>query len=104
MGQLVDFLYSQRFQYVTLAAQLTLLELPNLLVLLTWIQGKETPEKVVAMASSVEELIATLGRPNALAQATAVREQAAQALAGWSHARYLVESGNIDRLLERSAL
>ena len=52
----------------------------------------------------MEALLAHLGRPHALAQATAVREQAAQALAGWSHARFIAESENIDRLLERGDL
>src|SRR5262245_18986727 len=50
------------------------------------------------------ELISVLGRPQALAQAIAVRVQAAQALAGWSHIRYLAESQNIDRLRERGNL
>ncbi len=104
MEQLVRFLYGQRFQDATLAAQLTLLELPNVLALLAWIPGKEAPEQVVDVANKVEELLAPLGRPHALTQATAVREQAAQTLGEWSHARYLAESGNIDRLLERGEL
>src|SRR5262249_31764581 len=51
-----------------------------------------------------ETLLARMGRPHALAQATAVRVQAAQALVEWSHALYLAESQNIDRLLERGDL
>ena len=104
MEQLVDFLYEQQFQDATLAAQLTLLELPNVLAVLAWLQETALPEKVVAVAASVEALLARLGRPHALAQATAVRAQAAQALAGWSHARFIAESENIDRLLERGDL
>jgi tetratricopeptide (TPR) repeat protein len=104
MEQLVHFLYRQLSQDATLAAQLTLLELPNVLALLAWIQGKEAPEQVVAVANRVEELLARLGRPHALAQATAVREQAARALGEWSHAGFLAESGKIDRLLERGEL
>jgi hypothetical protein len=52
----------------------------------------------------VEDLLAYLGRPHTLAQAIAVRVQAAQALAGWSRTRYLAESANINRLLERGDL
>src|SRR5262249_2609157 len=104
MEQLVVFLYEQRFQDTALAAQLTLLELPNLLAVLAWLQETALPEQVVALAARVETLFANLGRPHALAQATAIRAQSAQALAGWSHARFLAESEHIDRLLERGDL
>src|SRR5262249_55974639 len=85
MEQLVDFLYRQRFQDGTLAAQLTRLELPNILAVLVWLQETALPEKVVAVAVNVETLLAHLGRPHALAQAVAVRAQAAQALGEASH-------------------
>src|SRR5262249_11670822 len=65
MEQLVDFLYRQRFQDATLAAQLTLLELPNILAVLAWLQETALPEKVVEVATSVEALLAPLGRPHA---------------------------------------
>src|SRR5262249_156497 len=86
------------------AAQLTLLELPNVLAVLAWLQETALPEKVVEVATRVEALLARLGRPQALAQAIAVRIQAIQALAGWSHIRYLAASQNIDRLRERGDL
>jgi tetratricopeptide (TPR) repeat protein len=104
MMQLVYFLYEQQSQDATLARQLTLLELPNMLAALTWLQETALPEKVVGVATRVEALLAYLGRPHALAQATAVRAQAAQALAGWSHARCTAEGEDIDRLLERGDL
>ena len=53
--------------------------------------GDSAPEQVVGVAACVEGLLAFLGRPHALAQATAVRAQAAQALTGWSHARFNAE-------------
>jgi tetratricopeptide (TPR) repeat protein len=49
-------------------------------------------------------LVASLGRPQALARATRVREKAAQQLEAWSHASYLSEASHIDRLLERGDL
>jgi tetratricopeptide (TPR) repeat protein len=104
MMQLVYFLYEQQSQDATLARQLTLLELPNMLATLTWLQETALPEKVVGVATRVEALLAYLGRPHALTQATAVRAQAAQALAGWSHARCTAEGEDIDRLLERGDL
>ena len=61
-----------------------------------------TRVRVVMVATCVEALLAPLGRPHTLAQATAVRARAAQALAGWSHVRCGTESEHIDRLLERA--
>jgi len=104
MSQLTRFLYEQHFKDAELSARLTLLELLNLMALLQWIQDKATPEDVVGLAQRVEALLANLGRPQAFMQATRVREQAAQDLLEWSHARYLTESANIDRMLERGDL
>ena len=56
------------------------------------------------LADSVERLVANLGQPQALAAATRLREQAAQRLGDWSHARFTTESATIDRLLERGDL
>ncbi len=104
MTQLTNFLYKQWFKDTNLAAQLTLLELPNLLALLVWIQDRATPEGVVGLAGSVEQLLAPLGRPQALAQVTSVRERAAQALGEWSHARFEAERYSIERLLDSGDL
>src|SRR5205823_3157812 len=91
--RLINFLYEQRDQDALFAAQLTPLELPNLLAVLAWLQETALPEKVVGVAIKVEALLARLGRPHALAQATAIRAQAAQALAGWSRATFNAEGG-----------
>lgn len=104
VAQLLGYLDGEQFKDARLARQLTLLELPNLLAMLDWLQPRWPPELIVSLASSVERLVAVLGRPQALARATRVREQAAQTLGDWSHARYLSEGSNIDRLLERGDL
>jgi len=101
---LTKSLYEEQFKDARLASQLTLLELPNLLAMLDWIQARWPPERVVELAHDVEQLVEELGRPQALARAMRVREQVAQKLGAWSHARYLAESAQIDRLLERSDL
>src|SRR6185369_10223871 len=72
------------------AAQLTLLELPNLLEMIAWSLGRRAAERVVELAGQVETLVANLGRPQALAQ--------------WSHARYLAETAAIERMTERGDL
>ena len=100
MKLLTGFLYQQQFQDAELAARSTLLELPNLMAMLRWLQEKATSEEIIAVATSVESLLSTLGQPQALAYAAKVRERAAQGLGGWGHARHIAEISNIGRLLE----
>ena len=104
MRGLTAWLDRQQFQDAQLAAQLTLLELPNLLALLAWAQGALTPEELVSLAGSVESLLALLGRPQALAHATRVREQAAHRLGAWGHAQFESLVQGIDRMLEQGRL
>ena len=105
MAQLTGYLYQEAQTDAQLAAQLTLLELPNLLAMLEWASASDwSPERVVGLAQQVERLVADLGRPQALAVATRAREQAAHKLVDWSHARFTTDAANIDRLLERGDL
>ena len=92
MAGLTGYLYQERSRTPGSPRQLTLLELPNLLAMLDWLQARWPPERVVGLAQNVERLVAELGRPQALARATRVREQAAQKLGDWSHARFLAEA------------
>jgi len=104
MIALVRFLYGQKFKDAQLAAQLTLLDLPNLRALLTWLPTHAPPEQVVAVAGRIEQLLANLGQPTALARAVAVRETAAKALGGWSGAHFENERLRIERLLNAGDL
>jgi len=104
MAQLTRYLYQELFKDARLASRLTLLELPNLLAMLDWLQARWPPERVVGFATTMERLVAELGRPQALARTIRIREQAAKKLGDWSHARYLTESAHIERLLERGDL
>jgi hypothetical protein len=104
MRGLTDWLYQQLFQDAQLAAQLTLLDLPNLLSMLGWAQDALTPEDMVSLAGSLESLLALLGRPQALAHATRAREQAARRLGMWSHAQFESSRLSIERMLEQARL
>jgi tetratricopeptide (TPR) repeat protein len=104
MAQLTGNLYQELFKNTRLAVQLTLLEFHNILAMLDWLQARWPSERVVDLAQKVERLVANLGRPQALARATRVREQAGQKLGDWSHASFQSEASNIDRLLERGDL
>ena len=109
MGQLVDFLYQQRSKDAKLAAQLTQLELPNLMAYLQTLvvdlqAGSVAAEVVADKASRVEQLLANLHQPQTLTQVVAWRKQAAQALGKWSRARFNNEQMNIERLLQQGDL
>jgi hypothetical protein len=56
------------------------------------------------LATRIETLVGDLGRPQDLARAVRVREQAAHHLGDWSQARYSAQAAQIDRLLERGEL
>jgi hypothetical protein len=101
---LVDFLYEQRSQDARLAAQLTLLELPNLLAFLEWAGEHLAAERAVDLAGSIEELLAPLGRPQALARAVQLRQAAAAGLGEWSHARFEAGRLAVERLLDAGQL
>jgi tetratricopeptide (TPR) repeat protein len=104
MADLTTSLHEEQFKDAQLVGRLTVLELPNLLQMLDWLCTRWPPERVVVLASDVETLVEALGRPQALARAVQVREQAAQRLGGWSYGRYVSDSAHIDRLLDRGEL
>jgi tetratricopeptide (TPR) repeat protein len=104
MWGLARMLCEQVFQDTRLAFRLTLLELPNLLALLEWAQGTLAQEEVVYLAGGLETMLAPLGRPQALAQATHAREQAARSLGAWNHPQFVVLHQGINRMLEQGRL
>jgi tetratricopeptide (TPR) repeat protein/nucleotide-binding universal stress UspA family protein len=109
MTQLVAFLVQQMFKDSKLAFRLTLLELPNLLALLDRLAQQVAAEPANAEAVSdtagkIEQLLANLNRPQALARALAVREQAAAAIPEWGSARFEHERLLIERLLQQGQL
>ena len=61
MLQQVAYLYQQRSQDTQQAAQFTLQDEPNLLALLAWLPGHASPEQIVDIAGSIEQLFANLG-------------------------------------------
>jgi len=81
-----------------------LLELPNLLALLDWLPADREPADVSQWAGHIEQLLARLGRPAALALAVAVRETAAKELGDWSHAAYQAADSAFDRLAQNRDL
>jgi tetratricopeptide (TPR) repeat protein len=104
MEQLLAVLYQQYFKDNTRTLRLLRLELPNLLALLRDCQQDAKPERTARLASRMEQLLANLGIPAALAEIVAARERASQALLDWSRARFETERLHIERLRDDGSL
>ncbi len=106
MAGLLGYLYRQQFKDTQQAADLTRLELGNLLGFLDWAETHAEPGEVMDWADRVETLVEELGLAGALDRTEAVMERTARKLEGqgWSHAVYLHQSATIDRLLEQGDL
>lgn len=101
MEVLPYFLYEQHYTGAEISSQLTLLELPNLLAMLKWVEQRNAPEHVVELANKVVFLLSLLGLPQALAEARRVLERMTERLGEWGPARFMTESARIDELFER---
>jgi tetratricopeptide (TPR) repeat protein len=101
MASMVDFLSEQRFEDVNLAANLALRELPNLLAALDVLRESEVPERVVDLATSMEQLIAPLGRAKALGRVVWIRNAARKHLGAWSHVSFEAARAEIERSTEQ---
>ena len=104
MERLWAVLYQQYFKDNARATRLLRLELPNLLALMRDHIQHAAHERVAQIAVQLEQMLADLGFPTALAEVVAARERAGQALIGWSRARFETERLNIERLRNEGAL
>jgi tetratricopeptide (TPR) repeat protein len=104
MKSLRKFLSEQQFENAQLAAELTLLELPNLMALLDYTRQNEQAEKIVDIAVRIEDLLQTLGRRQILQQVVAVREKAEKGLKAWNHTSFNAAMNQIERLIEKGSL
>jgi hypothetical protein len=85
----VGFLYQQASQDAQLTATLTLLELPNLMVLLDHVSAAGDPAATIDLATQLFTLLQLRGKPHLLEKVGAVRDAAAQLLGEhWSHAQF----------------
>ncbi len=104
--QLAGFLAQQQGSDIHLAYQLTRMELPNLLAALDAFASDQDAEAVVAFATDLESLLASLHIPTAMARVIRIREAAARALAGapWSEAAFLAQRQKIERCWANSQI
>jgi tetratricopeptide (TPR) repeat protein len=100
MATYVEFLRRQQGQNIEVAATLTVLELPNLFVLLDLVQRAGDAEATIALTTSLYQLLQTLGKPRLLARVGQVRDAAAAALgAAWNHAWFQAAQTRIEQQL-----
>lgn len=97
------FLYEQQSQDTRVQAVLTLLDLSNLMALLSFINAQGDAEETVNIAGRLEDLLRFLGRPHILARVSAVRQREAEKISRWSHAAFNAARVHIECLLERGA-
>jgi len=76
-----------------------LLNCPISCGLLELVQAQDDPERTVPLATSLEQLIAPLGKAHLLTRVVAIREAEAKKLGGWSHTRFISSKTQIERLL-----
>lgn len=104
MEQWLDILYQQFFKDHARTARLLRLEIANLLALLRDQQQQPDPEQTAYLAIRLEQLLANLGLPAALAEIVSARARAGQALSGWSRIRFETERLGIERLRDEGSL
>lgn len=100
LRQLSEFLYKQQSEDSQLADSLTLLELPNLIKSLEYIQAQAIPEVTLDRAVILEQLTMQVNKPQTLAKVKAIIEEEEEKSVGWEHARFEVLSMQVERLLD----
>jgi tetratricopeptide (TPR) repeat protein len=105
MRAFVGFLHQQGSQDAQLAATLTLIELPNLMVLLDRVSTAADPEATIDLATKLFGLLQQLGKPHLLEKVGAVQDAAAKLLGEhWSHAQFESQRTRIEQLLAAGRL
>ncbi|HEX8115513.1 MAG TPA: tetratricopeptide repeat protein, partial [Kofleriaceae bacterium] len=105
MSAYLDFLVSQRDQTMELTANLTRLQLPNLVAFLAHVARSADAEVTVELAGTLQLLLANLGLPHLLAWVGDIRDTVATRIGGtWSHARFVTERSRIEDQLASDRL
>jgi tetratricopeptide (TPR) repeat protein len=100
MRALVGFLSEQDSKNAQLAATLTLLELPNLMVLLDRVSTAGDPVSTIDLATKLFGLLQYLGKSRLLDKVGTVRDAATKLLGEhWSHAQFQSQRTRIEQLL-----
>lgn len=101
MVEMTHYLYQQRSKDPQLVADLTLLDLPNLVAALEHLAVGATTETVVGVATRLEALLASYARPKALARVVAIRRKAQDHLGVLGHTHFIATHAAVERLLDQ---
>jgi tetratricopeptide (TPR) repeat protein len=101
MAEEVRYFYEAGFKDAHFTQNLALLDLANLVAALEYLARIASPERVIAIATRLETLVAERNRPKALTRVVEIRTGAAARVGDWSHALYIAEDAAVDRLIER---
>jgi len=96
---LVNFLYEQYFKNTHFSAELTLLELPNLIALLDYTNQREHTEEILDLAVCIENLLKRLDCRQIFQQVASIQEKAAKKLEKLNLIHFNSEMNKIERLL-----
>ena len=100
LRQLSEFLYKQQSEDSKLADELTLMELPNLIQSLEYVQAQEVPEVTLDRATLLEQLIAHLDKPDVLAKVKRIQEEEKKKATEWNTSRFETLRVQVERFLE----
>ena len=99
------FLRQQQGQNIEIAATLTVLELPNLFVLLDLVQRTGDAEVTISLTTSLYSLLSMLGKPRLLERVGKIRDEEAKKLGdAWNHARFQASQTRIEQQLATGRL
>ena len=100
LRQLSEFLYKQQSEDSKLADELTLLELPNLIKSMEYVQAQEVPEVTLDRATLFEQLIAHLDKPDILAKVKAIQKEEKKRSSEWNSTRFETLRLQVEKYLE----
>ncbi len=99
LRQLSEFLYKQQSEDSKLADSLTLLELPNLIKSLEYVQSQAVPEVTIDRATLLDQLIAHLDKPDILAKVKEIKGEEEKKSTEWNPDRFETLSIQVEKLL-----
>ena len=100
LRQLSEFLYKQQSEDSKLADELTLMELPNLVKSMEYVQAQKVPEVSLDRATLFEHLIAHLDKPEILAKVKAIQKEEKNRSSEWDPDRFETLRLQVEKYLE----
>ncbi len=104
LRQLSEFLHKQQSEDSKLADELTLMELPNLIKSMEYVQAQKVPEVTLDRAILLEQLIAHLDKPDVLVKVKAIQDEEKSRSSEWNHKRFETLRLQVEKYLEMGNL